>query len=130
MPDYFTEIPGYATAHSLYSHAVTANGFVFVSGQVAVRPNGSGPLDIVGETIEEQTKQALENVDRVLKVAGSSLNSAVKLTVLLTDPDDFKRMNSAYSEYFPDKKPARSVAQLGARIPGILISIDAIAVSE
>ena len=130
MPDYFTEIPGYAIAHSPYSHAVTANGFVFVSGQVAVRPNGAGPLDIVGDTIEEQTKQALENVDTVLREAGSSLKSAVKLTVLLTDPEDFKKMNSAYSEFFPDSKPARSVALLGARIPGILVSMDAIAISE
>lgn len=130
MPDYLTEIPGYATAHSPYSHAVTANGFVFVSGQVAVRPNGDGPLDIVGETIEEQTRQALKNVDRVLRAAGSSLNSALKVTVLLTDPDDFKRMNSVYGEFFRDNKPARSVAQLGVRIPGILISIDAIAIAD
>jgi 2-iminobutanoate/2-iminopropanoate deaminase len=130
MPEYFTEIPGYATAHSPYSHAVTANGFVFVSGQIAVRPGGTGPLDIVGESIEEQTKQALENVDLVLQSAGSSLKNAVKITVLLTNPEDFGRMNSVYSGFFAENKPARSVAQLGVRIPGILISIDAIALSE
>jgi len=113
MPDYFTEIPGYAAAHSPYSHAVSANGFVFVSGQIAVRPDGAGPLDVVGDTIEEQTSQALKNVDRVLKAAGSSLGSAVKITVLLTNSEDFKGMNSVYSQFFPDNKPARSVAQLG-----------------
>lgn len=128
MPDYITEVPGYAAAHSPYSHVVVANGFAFVSGQVAVRPNGSGPMDIVGDTIEEQTRQALENVDRVLRTANSSLANTVKITVLLTDPEDFKRMNTAYGDFFPDNKPARSVVQLGARIPGILISIDAIAV--
>jgi 2-iminobutanoate/2-iminopropanoate deaminase len=127
MPDYVTDVPGYAAAHSPYSHAVVANGFVFVSGQIAVRPDGSGPMDVVGDTIEEQTRQALENVDRVLRAAGSSLQNAVKITVLLTDPEDFKRMNAAYAEFFTDNKPARSVAQLGARIPGILVSIDAIA---
>jgi 2-iminobutanoate/2-iminopropanoate deaminase len=130
MLSYFTEIPGYATAHSPYSHAVAANGFVFVSGQVAVRPGGSGPLDIVGETIEEQTRQALENVDLVLRTTGSSLKNAVKITVLLTNREDFARMNSVYSEFFAENKPSRSVAQLGVKIPGILISIDAIAVSE
>lgn len=130
MPDYINEIPGYAAAHSPYSHAVVANGFAFVSGQIAVRPGGSGPMDIVGETIEEQTKQALENVDRVLGAAGSSLRNVVKITVLLTEPEDFKRMNATYGEFFADNKPARSVAQLGVRIPGILISIDAIAVVD
>jgi len=130
MPDYINEIPGYAAAHSPYSHAVVANGFAFVSGQIAVRPGGSGPMDIVGETIEEQTKQALENVDRALGAEGSSLRNVVKITVLLTEPEDFKRMNAAYGEFFPDNKPARSVAQLGVRIPGILISIDAIAVVD
>jgi len=129
MPEFITEVPGYAAAHSPYSHAVVANGFVFVSGQVAVRPDGSGPMDIVGSTIEEQTSQALENVDRVLRSAGSSLQNAVKITVLLTNPDDFKEMNLVYSRFFPDHKPSRSVAMLGVRIPGILISIDAIAVA-
>jgi 2-iminobutanoate/2-iminopropanoate deaminase len=129
MPEFITEVPGYAAAHSPYSHAVVANGFVFVSGQVAVRPDGSGPMDIVGSTIEEQTSQALENVDRVLRSGGSSLQNAVKITVLLTNPDDFKQMNSVYSRFFPEHKPSRSVAMLGVRIPGILISIDAIAVT-
>ena len=130
MIEYFNEIPGYATAHAPYSHAIRTNGFVFVSGQVAVRPDGAGPLDVVGDTIEEQTTQALENVDRVLRAAGSSLGNTVKVTVLLTNSEDFKGMNSAYSQFFPDNKPARSVAQLGVKIPGILISIDAIAVVE
>jgi len=86
-------------------------------------------MDIVGSTIEEQTSQALENVERVLRSAGSSLQNAVKITVLLTNPDDFKAMNLVYSRFFPDHKPARSVSMLGVRIPGILISIDAIAVA-
>ena len=124
---YFTDIPGYAPAHSPYSHAVVANGFVFVSGQIAVRPGGDGPLDLVGTNTAEQTRQALENVDKVLRTAGSSLEMAVKITVLLTDPDDFKEMNTVYAEFFPDNKPARSVAKLGANVPGVFVSIDAIA---
>ncbi len=127
MAEYFTEIPGYAAAHSPYSHAVVANGFVFVSGQIAVRPAGTGPLDIVGNTTGEQTRQALENVDRVLKAAGSSINNVVKITVLLTNPDEYKEMNAVYAEFFPGNKPARSIAQLGAKVPGVLVSVDAIA---
>ncbi len=96
---YFTEIPGYAGAHSTYSHAVVANGFVFVSGQIAVRPGGDGPLDIVGTTMGEQTRQALENLDLILGTAGSSLSNAVKLTVLLARPDEYKEMNAAYAEF-------------------------------
>ena len=124
---YFTEIPGYASAHSPYSHAVVANGFVFVSGQIAVRPGGSGPLDLVGDTMREQTRQALENVDLILRTAGSSLAKAVKITVLLARPDEYKEMNEVYAEFFPGNKPARSIAQLGANVPGVLISIDAVA---
>lgn len=124
---YFTDIPGYAGAHSPYSHAVVANGFVFVSGQIAVRPGGEGPLDIVGTTVEEQTRQALKNVDLILRTAGSSLENSVKLTILLARPDEYKEMNAAYAEFFPTNKPARSIAQLGANVPGVLVSIDAIA---
>lgn len=127
VTQYITDIPGYAVAHSPYSHAVVANGFVFVSGQIAVRPDGEGPLDIVGTTMQEQTRQALKNVDAVLRSAGSSLERAVKITVLLARPDEYKEMNAVYAEFFPSNKPARSIAQLGANVPGVLVSIDAIA---
>ena len=125
--EYFTEIPGYPAAHSPFSHAVVANGFVFVSGQLAIRPGGDGPMDIVGDTTAEQTRQALKNLDLILRTAGSSLANAVKITVLLTRPDDFKEMNAVYAEFFPANKPARSIVQLGANVPGVLISVDAIA---
>ena len=124
---YIADVPGYAAAHSPYSHAVIANGFVFVSGQIAVRPDGSGPLDLVGTTIQDQTRQALENLDTVLRSAGSSLEQAVKITVLLARPDEYKEMNAVYAEFFPANRPARSIAQLGANVPGVLISVDAIA---
>jgi Endoribonuclease L-PSP len=75
-------IPGYPAAHSPYSHAVVANGFVVVSGQIPVRPGG-GPTEIVGDTMQEQTRQALRNVQTILKAAGSSLDRVLKVTVLL-----------------------------------------------
>jgi 2-iminobutanoate/2-iminopropanoate deaminase len=124
----YVEVPGYPAAHSPYSHAVVANGFVFVSGQIPVRPGG-GPTEIVGDTMHEQTRQALRNVETILKAAGSSLNRVVKVTVLLARPDLYKEMNEAYAEFFPEAKPARAMARFGADIPGVLVAIDAVALA-
>lgn len=130
MPDirHVIDVPGYPPSHSPYSHAVVANGFVYVSGQAAVRPGG-GALETVGDTIEEQTRQALRNVETVLKASGSSFDKLVKVTVLLTRPQDFAGMNKAYAEFFPGNKPARAVARLGVEIPDVLISIEAVALA-
>jgi 2-iminobutanoate/2-iminopropanoate deaminase len=122
------DVPGYPAAHSPYSHAVVANGFVFVSGQIPVRPGG-GPTEVVGDTMQEQTRQALRNVEAILKAAGSSLDRVVKVTVLLARPDLYKEMNEAYAEFFPGAKPARAMARFGAEIPGVLVAIEAIALA-
>ena len=95
----YVDVPGYPAAHSPYSHAVVANGFVFVSGQIPVRPGGS-PTEVVGDTMQEQTRQALRNVQTVLKAAGSSLDQVVKITVLLARLDLYGEMNEAYAESF------------------------------
>jgi 2-iminobutanoate/2-iminopropanoate deaminase len=121
------EVPGYPAPHSPYAHAVVANGFVFVSGQIPVRPGG-GPTEIAGTTMAEQTRQALRNVETILKAAGSSLDRVVKVTVLLARPELYKEMNEAYAEFFPGGKPARAMARFGADIPGVLVAIEAIAV--
>ena len=125
---FVVDVPGYPPSHSPYSHAVVANGFVFVSGQAAVRPGG-GALEPVGNTIQEQTHQCLRNVETVLKAAGSSFDKLVKVTVLLTRPEDFAGMNQAYAEFFPKHRPARAVAKLGVEIPNVLISIEALALA-
>lgn len=127
MIRYITDVPGYPAAHSPYSHAVVANGFV--SGQVAVRPGG-GPMDVVGTTMQEQTRQAMRNVETVLKAAGSGLDKVVKITILLARPDQMKEMNEAYAEFFgTDHPPARSGIQ-GERFPeGHLVGMDAIALA-
>jgi 2-iminobutanoate/2-iminopropanoate deaminase len=122
------DVSDYPAPHSPYSHAVVANGFVFVSGQIPVRPGG-GPTDVVGGTMQEQTRQALRNVQTILKAAGSSLDRVVKVTVLLARPDLYKEMNEAYVEFFPKAKPARSMVRFGADIPGVLVAIEAIAVA-
>jgi 2-iminobutanoate/2-iminopropanoate deaminase len=122
------EIPGYPAAHSPYSHAVVANGFVFVSGQIPVKPGG-GPTEIFGETMQDQTRQALRNVQTILEAAGSSLDRAVKVTVLLARPDLWREMNEAYAEFFPKAKPARAMVRFGAEIPGVLVAVEAIALA-
>ena len=125
---FVVDVPGYPPSHSPYSHAVVANGFVFVSGQAAVRPGG-GALETVGDTIQEQTRQCLRNVETVLKAAGSSFDKLVKVTVLLTRPEDFAGMNQAYAEFFPRNRPARAVAKLGVEVPKVLISVEAVALA-
>ena len=97
---HLTDIAGYAAPHSPYSHAVVANGFVFVSGQIAVKPGG-GPTEIVGATMQEQTRQALRNAQAFLKAFSSSFEKIVKVTGLMGQPDLFKEMNEAYAESFP-----------------------------
>jgi 2-iminobutanoate/2-iminopropanoate deaminase len=104
-----------------YSAAVAAGGFVFVAGQT--------PRDaerrVVGETIEEQTAAALDNVAKALAAAGATLNDVVKTTVYLTDLALFPRFNAVYANYFPDFKPAR--ATVGCELQGVMVEIDAIA---
>jgi 2-iminobutanoate/2-iminopropanoate deaminase len=120
------DVPDYPAAHSPYSHATVANGFVFVSAQIPVRLGG-GPTEAVGETMQEQTRQALRNVRTILEAAGSSLDRVVKVTVLLARPDLYREMNEAYAEFFPEAKPARAMVRFGADIPGVLVAIEAVA---
>jgi 2-iminobutanoate/2-iminopropanoate deaminase len=107
-----------------YSQAVRAAGLVFVSG--------TGPHDpvtgkIVGDTIQEQTRQCLENVSAILKAAGTSLERVVSATVILLEETDFAGMNEEWIKWFPADPPARQGAKLPVRIPGLKVSIAAIA---
>ena len=115
---HINDVPGHPAPQSPFSHAVVANGFAFVSGQIGA-----------GATIQEQTRQALRNVKSILEASGSSMDRVVKVTVLLARPELFREMNEAYAEFFPGAKPARSVACLGVEIPNVLVSIEAIAVA-
>jgi 2-iminobutanoate/2-iminopropanoate deaminase len=106
-----------------YSQAVRAAGLVFVSG--------TGPQDPatgkIGETIQEQTRQCLENVSAILKAAGSSLDRVVSATVILLEEADFAGMNEEWMRWFPENPPARQGAKLPVRVPGLRVSIAAIA---
>lgn len=107
-----------------YSQAVRAAGLVFVSGTA---PHDPATGAIVGTTIQEQTRQCLANVAAILGSAGSSLDNLVSATVVLADEDDFAGMNEEWLKWFPTNPPARQGARLPVRIPGLKVSIAAIA---
>ena len=107
-----------------YSQAVKAAGLVFVSGTAPVDPVTGA---ITGTTIQEQTAQCLANIEAILDAAGSSMAKVVSVTVVLADEDDFAGMNEEWLRWFPSNPPARQGAKLPARIPGLKISIAAIA---
>jgi 2-iminobutanoate/2-iminopropanoate deaminase len=107
-----------------YSQAVRAAGLVFVSG--------TGPYDpatgkIVGDTIQEQTRQCLQNMSAILAAAGTSLERVVSATVILFEEADFAGMNEEWVKWFPSNPPARQGAKLPVRISGLKVSIAAIA---
>jgi len=109
-----------------YSQAIKANGFVFVSGQLSLRPDHS---DIVGDTIQEQTEQVLTNLRAILEAVGSGLDRLLKTTVFLQNLDDFPGMNEVYKQHVGDQPPARSTVEV-ARLPsGALVEIEAIALA-
>ena len=107
-----------------YSQAVKAAGLVFVSGTA---PHDPATGAIVGTTVQEQTRQCLANIQAILAEAGSSMDKIVSVTIVLADEDDFAGMNEEYLKWFPSNPPARQGAKLPARIPGLKVSIAAIA---
>ena len=109
-----------APSSPLYSQAVKAGDYVYVSGLVGVDVT-TGTL--AGSTVKEQTRQALANCEAVLRVAGATLEDVVEVGVLLTDPRDFADMNAEYATWFPAAPPTRYVAKLGVELPGVLVSI-------
>lgn len=95
-----------------YAQAVTVNGLVYTSGQIALKADGS----FLDGTIEEQTEQAFENLKAILQEANSSLSQVVKAMVFIKDMNDFAAMNEVYSKHFGDHTPARSCVEV-ARLP-------------
>jgi 2-iminobutanoate/2-iminopropanoate deaminase len=107
-----------------YSQAVVANGFVFVSGQLALKP---GEKVLSAGTIEEQTEQVFANLAAILAEAGSGLDKLVKTTVFLQNLGDFQGMNSVYATHVGDRPPARSTVEVAQLPSGALVEIEAIA---
>ena len=116
--------PKAGTPPPAYSQAVKAAGLVFVSGTAPTDPSTGA---IKGTSIQEQTSQCLTNIQAILEAAGSSLDKVVSVTIVLANEDDFAGMNEEWLKWFPSNPPARQGAKLPARIPGLKVSIAAIA---
>jgi len=124
MPRQIVYTPRAAKPPDTYSQAVKAAGLVFVSG---TSPHDPATGTITGTTIQEQTRQCLTNIAAILEAAGSSLDKIVSVTIVLADEDDFPGMNEEWLKWFPSNPPARQGAKLPVRIPGLKVSIAAIA---
>jgi 2-iminobutanoate/2-iminopropanoate deaminase len=107
-----------------YSHAVVANGFVFISGQGPVDPEtGTMP-----DAFADQVRQTLRNVQTILEAAGTSLDNVVKVNAYVTDLTRFQEFNEVYREFFQQDPPARTT--VGATLLGFLVEVDCVASLE
>lgn len=109
-----------------YSQAIKANGFIFISGQIAFDP---ATAQLVEGDIARQTERVMENLKAIVEAAGSSLDRAVKTTIFLKDMGEFAKMNEVYGRYFPANPPARATVEV-ARLPrNVRIEIELIALA-
>lgn len=105
-----------------YSQALRVGDFIYTAGMGPWHPSTK---QVVGETIEEQTSQTLENIKAILDAAGLEMGDVVKTTVHLSDLSLFARFNETYTRFFPDPKPVRTT--VGSVLSGILVEIDVVA---
>ena len=106
-----------------YSQAIRSGDLLFCSGQISLDPSSG---ELVKEDAAGQTRRCLENLAAVCDAAGASLANAVRLTLYLTDINDYARVNDAYAEFFEGDPPARVAIQVGALPKGADVEIDAI----
>ena len=109
-----------------YSQAIKANGFVFVSGQIAFDP---ATQQIIDGDVAAQTERVLQNLSAILTAAGSSLAQVVKTSVFLKYMGDFGAMNEVYARHFPADPPARSTVAAAGLPRDVLVEIDVIALA-
>lgn len=109
-----------------YSQAVKANGFLFVSGQIALDP---ATQQIVEGDIARQTERVMENLKGIVEAAGSSLGRVVKTTVFLADMNDFAAMNDVYGRYFATAAPARATVQVSRLPKDVRVEIEVVALA-
>jgi len=110
-----------------YSQAIKANGFVFISGQIALDP---ATQQLIDGDVATQTDRVLQNLSAILTAAGSSLGQVVKTTVFLKTMADFAAMNEVYARYFPAEPPARSTVAAAGLPRDVSVEIDVIAISS
>ena len=108
-----------------YSQAIAAGGFVFVSGQLGLRPGDTA----ISGGISEQTEQVFANLKAILEEAGTGLDRLVKTTVFLQQLDDFQAMNDVYAKHVGGLPPARATVEVAQLPSGALVEIEAIALA-
>ncbi len=106
-----------------YSQGIKFHNLVFTSGQIPINPEND---KLVENNFKLEVHQVFKNINAVLKEGGSSLQSAVKLTVFLTDLSFFPEVNEVFNDYFPNEPPARSAVQVSALPMGARIEIEAV----
>jgi 2-iminobutanoate/2-iminopropanoate deaminase len=114
-------VDGAAKAGGHYSHAVIANGFVYVSGQGPVDP----ATNVMPDAFAAQVRQTLRNLQTILKGAGADMKDVVKVNAYLSDITRFQEYNTIYKEFFPSEPPARTT--IGCQLVGIQVEIDCVA---
>jgi reactive intermediate/imine deaminase len=120
-----TNPPTMAAPSGHYSHAVAANGFVFVSGQLPIAPDGKRLNEA---PFEQQAQQVLDNVALALQGAGSSVDKLTQVRVYVTDIASWPSFNALYAKWAGDARPARCVVPVPALHYGFLIEVEAVAV--
>ncbi|KAH3658786.1 hypothetical protein OGATHE_006512 [Ogataea polymorpha] len=113
-------------AAASYSHAIKANGTIYVSGQIPFTPEGKR----VEGTFQEKSDRVIQNVLGVLKDSNSSLEKIVKVTVFLTDMENFGAFNEVYSKYFNTHKPARSCVAVKQLPLGVEVEMEVVALEN
>ena len=109
-----------------YSQAIKANGFVFVSGQVAIDPTTQ---QVISGDVAAQTDRVIKNLAAILQAAGSSLEKVVRSTVFLKNMGDFTAMNEVYGKYFTSAPPARATVEVSRLPKDVAVEIDVIALT-
>jgi 2-iminobutanoate/2-iminopropanoate deaminase len=109
-----------------YSQAIRANGFIFVSGQIAIDP---ATQQVISADLAGQTDRVLRNLSEILEAAGSGLGKVVRTTVFLKNMGEFTAMNEVYAKYFSSAPPARSTVEVSRLPKDVLVEIDVIALA-
>ena len=110
-----------------YSQAVSAGGFTFVSGQVAINPETG---DLMNASIKDQAEQVLKNLIAICEEAKGSLADIVKLTIYITNMNDFAVVNETMQKYFSEPYPARATVEVSALPLGVNVEMDAVLVNH
>ena len=107
-----------------YSQAVIVNNILYCSGQIALDPKS---MEMVGDSIEDQTKQVMINIEQILLEAGSNFSKVLKCSIFLDNMDDFKKVNEIYGSYFKENPPARETIEVSTLPKNAKVEISCIA---